>query len=95
MAESAGNDEKNTERVVALIRKSPVAMLTHLNADAQLVSHPMATQDVDYDGTVRFVARRDTTKVDDLVAIGTVNVSYSNQGSWVSLSGRAEVKQDP
>jgi general stress protein 26 len=91
-SDSTVND--NEQRVVELIKGSHVAMLTHLNADGRLVSHPMATQDVDYDGVVRFIAERDSSKVADLTATPQVNVSYSNQGSWVSLSGTATIEND-
>lgn len=88
------SDSENEQRVVELMKQSHVAMLTHLNADGQLVSHPMATQDVDHDGVVRFIAERDSDKVADLTRTPQVNVSYSNQGSWVSLSGTAAIRND-
>lgn len=82
------------QRVVELMRDSRIAMMTHLDDEGRLVSHPMATQDVDYDGTVRFIAERSSSKVKDLEAKPAVNVTYSNRGSWVSLSGNARVVND-
>lgn len=84
-----------TQKVTELIKGIKVAMLTQINSHGRLVSHPMATQDVDFDGDVWFIAERSSEKVLDLAADNRVNVAYSGKGSWVSLSGRAEVVDDP
>lgn len=82
------------EKVAELIRETRVAMLTHTDLDGRLVSHPMATQDVDFDGTIQFITERDTPKVRALQANPAVNVSYSGSGSWVSVSGTARIVDD-
>lgn len=82
------------QRVVELIKGARIAMLTNVAADGSLVSHPMATQDVDFDGTVRFIAERASEKVQAMQAAPQVNVSYSTSGSWVSLSGTARIVDD-
>ncbi len=87
---TAGAHQKVTE----LIRDTRVAMLTHTDLDGRLVSHPMATQDVDFDGTIYFITERDTPKVRALQANPAVNVAYSGSGSWVSVSGTARVVDD-
>jgi general stress protein 26 len=86
-------DERRA-KVVHLIREARVAMLTHADGSGRLVSHPMATQDVDFDGTVYFIAERDSPKVRALQERPEVNVAYSGSGSWVSLSGTARVVDD-
>ncbi len=87
-------DTTERERVIDLMRSSPIAMLTHLDATGALVSHPMATQDVEPDGALYFVAERSSQKVRDLEQRPAVNVSYSNRGSWVSVSGAARIVDD-
>ena len=86
--------DDHTQRVIDLIQSSTIAMLTHVDATGKLVSHPMATQEAEYDGTVRFIAERSSDKAVDIGAHPDVNVSYSNNGSWVSLSGQARVVDD-
>ena len=81
------------QRVVELLDDSSIAMLTYLDGD-KLVSKPMSTQDADFDGTLRFIAERDSHKVHALEVDGRVNVSFSNNGSWISVSGRATVAND-
>ena len=87
-------DTTERERVVDLMRSSPIAMLTHVDASGALVSHPMATQDVDPDGALYFIAERDSQKVQELEQRPAVNVSYSNRGSWVSVAGAARIVND-
>lgn len=87
------NDE--AAKVAELIDDIKIAMLTTVSQDGRLMSHPMATQDVDFDGTVRFLAERDSDKVRHIGANPQVNVGYSSSGSWVSLSGTAKVISDP
>lgn len=88
------SDNDDQQRVLEIIRSSRIAMLTHLDPTGKLVSQPMATQDVDFDGTVRFIAERSSDKAVDITSQPQVNVSYSNQGSWLSLSGTAAIVDD-
>lgn len=86
--------EDSTRKVADLISGVKVAMLTYRLPDGSLHSKPMATQDVDFDGTCWFVAQRGTDKVDALQKDPQVNLAYSSSGTWVSLSGRAAIVDD-
>ena len=88
-------DEEGAAKVTELVRDVRIAMLTTVAPDGRLMSHPMATQDVDFDGTVRFVSERASHKVAHIEANPQVNVAYSSTGSWVSLSGTARIVSDP
>jgi len=83
------------QKVHDLIKSTRLAMLTSVDADGRLVSKPMATQDVEFDGDVWFVAERDSHKVANIGRNPQVNVAFSGSGSWVSLSGAASVVDDP
>lgn len=84
-------------KVADLIKDIRIAMLTHADSNGALVSHPMATQEVEFDGDVLFVAERDSHKARDIAAQAParVNVAYSSKSSWVSLSGTATIVDDP
>lgn len=82
-------------KVAELIDGIKIAMLTTVAPDGRLMSHPMARQDKDFDGTVRFIGERQSQKVANLEANPQVNVAFSGSGSWVSLSGTARVVSDP
>ena len=82
------------QKVRDLIKSTRIAMLTSTAPDGTLVSKPMANQDVEFDGTVYFIAERSSEKVRNIGAHPHVNVSYSSSSSWVSLSGTASVLDD-
>jgi general stress protein 26 len=84
-------DEDRAAKVRELVKSSRLAMLTTLDPTGRLVSKPMATQDVEFDGDVYFIAH----KVRNIERDPRVNVAYSGSGSWVSLSGDAVVLDDP
>lgn len=88
-------DDAGAAKVTELVRDVKIAMLTTVAPDGRLMSHPMATQDVDFDGTVRFISERASHKVAHIEANPQVNVAYSSSGSWVSLSGTARIISDP
>ena len=89
------SDETGAEKVARLMRRTRIAMLTTSTPDGLLASRPMATQDVDFDGDVWFVAERSSDLVAQVSERPRVNVAYASDSSWVSLSGRAEVREDP
>jgi general stress protein 26 len=81
-------------QVRKLIKDTRLAMLTTIDEDERLVSKPMATQDVEFDGDVYFIAERSSHKVRNIQRDPRVNVAYSDSSAWVSLSGNAEVVDD-
>ena len=82
------------QKVRDIIKGTRIAMLTHVDGDGHLVSKPMATQEVDFDGTVRFIAERASDQGMDIQKNPNVNVAYSGNGAWVSLSGTARIVND-
>lgn len=96
MTETTNGTTYDEERakVAELIDGIRIAMLTTVDDDGKLVSQPMATQDVEFDGDVWFVAERHSHKAQNIAARPQVNVAYSSSSSWVSLSGTAEVVND-
>ena len=95
MTNSPEQTSDQQTKVHDLIRKTRLAMLTSVGPDGRLVSKPMATQDVEFDGDVWFIAERASEKVRNIEARPEVNVAYSDNSSWVSLSGTASVVDDP
>lgn len=87
-------DQSERSKVAELIKGIRIAMLTTVDDEGRLVSHPMATQDVEFDGTVWFIAERSSTQVQSIQARPNVNVAFSGDSTWVSLSGTAAVVDD-
>lgn len=82
------------QKVAEIIKSTRIAMMTHVDAQGRLVSHPMGTQDVDFAGSVWFIAERDSSKVREIEANPQVNLAYAGRGEWVSFSGTARVVDD-
>ena len=83
-----------TRKVADLVDGIRIAMLTTHDGD-RLVSRPLATQDVEFDGDVWFITERSASWVGQLQEHPQVNVAYAGRSSWVSLSGTARVVDDP
>ena len=95
MAEHA--DRKATiEKLGELIKGIDYAMLTTIEADGSLRSRPMATQDLQSDGTLWFFTKSNAPEVDEILHDPRVNVSYADvkNNRYVSVSGTAKAVRD-
>ncbi|AMV40627.1 pyridoxamine 5'-phosphate oxidase family protein [Planctomyces sp. SH-PL62] len=84
-------------QVAMMLRGIKVAMLTTEAPDGSLHSRPMATQEVEFDGTLWFFTKASSAKVDEIRRDAEVNVSYASPEDhrYVSLAGRASLVRDP
>lgn len=80
--------------VAEIMKETRIAVLTYIAGDGSLVSTPMGNQDFEHPGTTWFLTERDTDKVRAIQADPRVNVSYSSDAGWVSLTGTARVNDD-
>lgn len=87
--------EEKLEKVKAMMKDIKIGSLTTI-AERGLVSRPMAMQETEFDGDLWFLTFRDTPKIKEITADPRVNVSFSDDDeNYVSISGRAEVLEDP
>lgn len=84
-------DEIDT--VTKIMEDTRIAVLTYVEG-GRLVSVPMGTQDLDDPGTVHFISEADSDKMHAIAANPQVNVTYSSDDGWVSLSGTAARNDD-
>ncbi|MBD2864943.1 pyridoxamine 5'-phosphate oxidase family protein [Paenibacillus oceani] len=82
-------NQEAIEQVRDLIKGIDTAMLTTVS-DEGLVSRPMKTQEVEFDGDLWFLTKKDTGKFHELLRYRQVNVSYAGK-SFVSIRGEAEL----
>jgi general stress protein 26 len=87
-------DTTPTQRVAELIKDFRFAMFTTRNAQDRLVAHPLTVQEAEFDGDLWFLVSRSASFVEDLRRDDRAGVSLSSNGSWVSLSGTAELVED-
>ncbi|GAB3521055.1 pyridoxamine 5'-phosphate oxidase family protein [Arthrobacter monumenti] len=88
------SETADVRKVVDLINDSKIGMLTTINEDQQLVSRPLALQEVESDGDMWFFTSRDTSQVAHARVDPRVNISFGGRGAWVSVSGEAQVVED-
>lgn len=81
------------EQLNELIHGIQFAMLTTVRPDKTLHSCPMATQEVDAEGSLWFFTRTDTEKVEALRSDNRVCVSYADTDGqrYVSVTGVGEL----
>ncbi|NDK40173.1 general stress protein [Pseudoxanthomonas gei] len=86
----------NIQHLASLIKDVEIAMLTTTQADGRLVSRPLGTQQVEFDGDLWFATAADSEKVAEIRANPQVNVSYASAGknTYVSVSGKASIVAD-
>ncbi len=85
----------DSAHVHELVEGQRTAMLTTVGEDGALESRPMTLQQADPEGTYWFLALADSDPVEEMREEPRVNVAFTEEGSWVSVSGRAEVRRDP
>lgn len=81
------------DTVTKIMEDTRIAVLTYVEG-GRLVSVPMGTQDLDDPGTVHFITEADSDKMHAIAANPQVNVTYSSDDGWVSLSGTAARNDD-
>lgn len=89
-------DPTEVKKVHDLMESTDIAMLTTADSaagDGRLVSRPLSTQ-VAEDGDVLFLVRSSSSVAADVRANPNVNVAYSSNKAWVSLSGAATIVHD-
>jgi len=84
--------QEEIETLRELIKDIDTAMLTTATEEG-LVSRPMKTQEVEFDGDLWFFTKKETSKYDEIRNDKDVNVAYAGK-SYVSVRGRAEIVED-
>lgn len=75
-----------------LIKDVDIAMLTTVTEEG-LVSRPMKTQEIEFDGDLWFFTKKETNKYEEISHDQDVNVVYVGK-SYVSVRGKAEIIED-
>lgn len=84
--------QEELETLRELIKDVDTAMLTTITEEG-LVSRPMKTQEVEFDGDLWFFTKKETDKYKEILHDKDVNVAYAGK-SYVSVRGRAEIVED-
>lgn len=91
-----GTRDESIQKLWSLIKEVQFGMLTTVDQDGKLRSRPMATQKVEFDGTLWFFTYGASPKAQEIQHDQVVNVSFANpnDNTWVSVSGTAQISRD-
>ena len=84
--------QEEIETLSELIKDVDTAMLTTVTEEG-LVSRPMKTQEIEFDGDLWFFTKKATNKYEEILHNQDVNVAYAGK-SYVSVRGVAEIVED-
>lgn len=93
MVNNPTNNLESIKTVNDLIKDIKVAMFTTISADNKIISRPMQTQEVEFDGELWFLTMKDTEKYQEITSNPNVNLAYAGN-SYVSISGTAQFIED-
>jgi general stress protein 26 len=83
-------------KLAELVKDARIAMMTTAEPNGSLRSRPLATLQMDKDGTLWFFTSVTSPKVEEIDQHRQVNLSYANPDrvDYVSISGRARIVRD-
>lgn len=88
------SDTAEVQKIVDLINDAKIAMVTTTDETGKLVSRPLAVQNVEPDGDMWFFTHRDTSQASHVQGNRAVNISFSQRGTWISVSGTGQIVED-
>ena len=96
MAEKNVSGAEGISKIKELTENIHIAMLTTVADDGSLHERPMATESIAHDGTLWFITRVESGKVEEVRDDSHVLVSYEQpkDGMYLSLQGRARIVRD-
>lgn len=84
------------EKIAAMVKGIRIAMMTTESGDGSMSSRPMAVQDKPFDGTLWFLTRSSSEKVEEIGQDQHVTLTFAepSDSKYISLKGRASVSRD-
>jgi general stress protein 26 len=88
--------EEGQKKISELVKGIHIAMLTTVAKDGTMSSRPMAIQDEPFNGTMWFLTRSTSEKIDEIQQDQHVTLTFAEpkDSKYISLKGRASVNQD-
>jgi general stress protein 26 len=84
----------DTQHFAKLIKNIKFAMLNTLDANGQISSRPMTVLDFEFDGDLWFFAGKSANFISHIENVGEVNLTFSENHSFLSANGHAAVVDD-
>jgi general stress protein 26 len=91
---TAADHDEQAAKVAAIVESSRIALVTTVAESGKLVSRPLAALHRDFDGELWFFTADPSHKTEQVALNDQVNVAFSSDHGWVSISGTASVSHD-
>jgi general stress protein 26 len=87
---------EGTTKIAELVKGIHIAMLCTSDASGRIRSRPMATQDEPFNGTLWFLTRNTSEKIEEIQQDQKVTLDYADphDSKYITLRGTASVDQD-
>ncbi len=84
------------EKIGELVKDIRMAMMSSVAPNGSISSRPMATQNEPFNGTLWFLTRGSSEKVDELQHDSHVTLNYADPGNskYIALKGKATISHD-
>jgi general stress protein 26 len=86
--------EKVEQHFFEIMRKFDQAMLITQSETAGLRGRPMVIAETADDGSVWFISRADTQKMDEMAKDSEILAVMQSSSQWLSITGHAEIQKD-
>lgn len=88
--------KEGQEKISELVKGIHIAMMTTLANDGTMSSRPMAVQDEPFHGTLWFLTRSTSEKVDEVEGDRNVTLTFAEpkDSKYITLKGVASLSQD-
>ena len=92
--ELSGEDART--KIAELVKGIHICMMTTVATDGSMDARPMAVQAKPFDGTLWFLTRSTSGKVEEVKQDGHVTLSFAEpaDSKYITLKGKASVSQD-
>jgi general stress protein 26 len=104
MSEKEDNDthyheisgEPGRRKIAEIVKDVRIAMMTTVAKDGAMSSRPMAVQNAPFDGTLWFLTRSNSGKVEDVEQDQHVTLTFAEpkDSKYIAVKGTASVSQD-
>lgn len=85
--------EEKREILIDIIEDNETVLFTTISLSGNIHSRPMNYQDVEFDGDLWFMTRKDTSKYDEILKNPKVNIGIFDD-SYASIAGTAAIVED-
>ncbi|MES2622951.1 MAG: pyridoxamine 5'-phosphate oxidase family protein [Patescibacteria group bacterium] len=84
------------EKVGKLIKGIRTCMFVTITQEGEMISRPMATQDIEFNGSIWFMTSKESNKAKEIQHNNSVALTYAdgNGITFVSLTGKAKFVED-